>query len=133
MRVVDLYEEYGSFTKSLTSSGRTLAFGAAAIGWFFRTSDFVFPTMILVSFLFVVLYLTLDMAQYLVSAIMLKRLANRLEADIRKRGGDIETEKVAKPKGFTHIPYILFLSKFPCLMLAYISLGTEFIIRILNH
>ncbi len=132
MKVADLYAEYETYTKVLTETGRTLAIGAAAIGWFFRSAEFTFPAAILLSVLFVALYFILDILQLLVSAVRLKRLANSKEAEILRRKGNIYEEQITKPLSFTRIPYLLFLLKFPCLLFAYMSLAVEFTLRLIR-
>jgi hypothetical protein len=72
MKIEKIWEEYKDSKKDLTNNGRKLAFGAAAVCWFFKSPDARFPTLIIFSLLFIVLFFTFDILQFLSSVVSIR-------------------------------------------------------------
>jgi hypothetical protein len=65
MTLLDIWDEYKENTTQVSEIGRKLAFGGAAICWFFKTPEATFPMFILLALLAIVLYFTCDVLQHL--------------------------------------------------------------------
>src|SRR5688500_7741761 len=68
MTNADVWASGQDYTKELTVQSRKLAFGGAAICWFFKTAEATFPKPILFALLLIVVFFLLDMAQYFLAA-----------------------------------------------------------------
>lgn len=130
MKIKEIWAEYSQCTKELTEFGRKLAFGAAAICWFFKGPDATFPTLIYYSLLSVVLFFIFDISQFLTSALTIKFWVKGKEKEIIKKKKKLEEAEIDKPTWLPKAPFILFLIKIIFLFISYFWLGIEFCTRI---
>jgi len=129
MKIEEIWEEYKESTNELTSNGRKLAFGAAAVCWFFKSPDAKFPTLIIFSLLFIVFFFTFDILQFLSSVVSLRSWAKKKEKEMYEKNGNLEGD-VEKPGWLTRLPFSIFMLKILFLFLAFFFLIWEFHSRI---
>ena len=132
MKIRDLWESYHFYTQGLTEHGRKLAFATAAICWFFKSEQVTFPTPVILSLTFVVLYFLLDMLQYFISALVLRSWTYQKEAELEQVKGKADPDDdVEKPPSLDAPAFRLFIAKHIALLMSFIALLVEFALRII--
>jgi len=129
MKLSEVWKTYEFYTENLTDHSRKLAFAIAAICWFFKTPEVTFPPSILWSLIFVVLFLLLDVFQYLIGALLTGGWARQAEKKMHKTTGKVEGD-VDKPAWLDKPVKGLFLLKNFSLMLSGWFLLAEFVNRL---
>jgi hypothetical protein len=85
MKTKDLWQQYEFFTNTYSTIARQLAFAAVAICWIFRIdNDNRLPNIILFSLFLILLFFTLDLAQYFFAARITKKIAFEWEELAKK-------------------------------------------------
>ena len=92
MKNKEVWESYNFYTGEVTKHSRYLGFAGIAICWFFRTTEIKFPNFILFSLVLLVVFFVLDLAQYYVSAMRLRKWMQKEEAENEKNTGSVEGE-----------------------------------------
>jgi uncharacterized protein involved in cysteine biosynthesis len=110
MKVADLWESYTRYTRDLTEHGRTLGFAGVAICWLLKNNDLTFPLTIYIALFFFVLYFIADVSQALCGALQHKKLAERLEHELRVANKPDDTE-IDKPRSLDWPAFRFFLAK----------------------
>ena len=123
------------YTQSISEQSRKLAFAAAAICWFFRGgegTEVTFPVFIITALLFIVLFFTSDLSQYLSNAIKLERWTYKQEARIEAKEGRHakEDDEMINPPSLYRLGDFFFYAKLVCLFLAFLFLIIEFATRL---
>ena len=129
MTNAEAWASYVSYTKDLSDLMRKLGFGAAAVCWFFKSPQATFPDAVMAALMLVVLFFAMDMLQYLVAAVALRRWLRREEEKRWKDTGTIGGEYL-KPASLDRIPYGFFMAKGATLLCAFFALGIEFAKRL---
>jgi hypothetical protein len=120
----EVWSSYEDYTRGLTSLTRQLAFGAAAICWFFKTPEATFPKPILVSLAFVVGFFFLDILQPFIAALRLRSWIHGREQELWNKTNSIEGE-YEKPRTLDRWPFRLFIGKIVVLVAVFVALGVE--------
>jgi hypothetical protein len=118
----DLWAQYDHFTKDLSDNARKLAFAAAAISWFFKTSENNFPPQVLWALRFVVLFFICDFLQYFLGALSIKFWTEYHEDKKYKETGSIDGEYL-KPKWLDYPVFSMWWLKVLALLASYAFLG----------
>gem|GEM_PF-1027297 len=118
----DLWAQYDNFTKDLSDNARKLAFAAAAVCWFFKTSENSFPPEVLWALRFVVLFFIFDILQYFLGALSVKFWTEYHENKEHRETGSIEGEYL-KPKWVDYPSFSMWLLKVLALLASYLFLG----------
>lgn len=126
MKNAELWAAYRSYTEELTKLSRQLAFAAAAICWFFKREPVAFPSAIIWSLSFVVLFFLFDLLQFFVSA-HVHRLWTRREEERQWRESNSIDGEYEKPWYLDRPAFVLFNAKIVSLLLAFVMLGLHFI------
>jgi hypothetical protein len=121
------------YTSRLSTIARHLAFAAAAICWFFKTTtsggNIVFPNCIYFSLIFLVLYFLLDILQYLTATVCRKSIIDKEEKKLSKWSLEVKgCHKFTMPKSVDTWPYIFFYLKLSALAIAFLGLVIHFVI-----
>jgi hypothetical protein len=129
MKLSEVWNRYRDYTRDVTEHSRKLGFAAAAICWFFKTENFTFPSLILLSLTFVVSFFALDLAQYVLAAKRIKTFARQEEKKHwkEKRKIDVNTEV---PESLDKPVQKLFTWKLVALFLSFGFLIAEFLRRL---
>lgn len=125
----ELWDIYVNYTREFTKYSRQLAFACAAICWFFKSPEVTFPLPVLWSLSFVILFFFFDVLQFFVSAHLIRWWTRREEKRIWAEKKTIDG-KYDKPWWIDHPAFIFFNVKAVMLLIAFCSLGVEFIKRI---
>ncbi len=128
MKLREVWESYSFYTEKITEQTRKLAFAAAGICWFFKTPDIIFPSVISGALFLVVLFFIFDLAQYFVSAIILKIWARRQEISAHKEKDTIDVD-VDKPASLDIPGFVFFCLKVAVLFFSYLLIGFHIIIK----
>jgi hypothetical protein len=135
MKLSEIWKQYQHYTRDLTEHSRKLAFGTAAICWFFKSDQATFPTMIMLSLLYVILYFLADVLQYLTGAIRYSKFARKEEIKYwteRENWDDVGIPDIdiEVPEGLDKPVFYLFITKFIFLILSFCFLIAEFVRRL---
>ena len=131
MKIRELWDSYNFYTQGLTEHGRKLAFATAAICWFFKSEQVTFPTPVIWSLSFVVLYFLLDMLQYFVAALVLRQWTYQKEAELEAKTGRADPDDdVEKPPRLDAPAFWLFITKHIALFMSFLALIVEFVQRL---
>ncbi len=118
MKNAELWEQYNNYSEILSTNSRKLAFAAAAICWFFKSPEVVFPEYILAALFFIVGFFIADILQYLSAASVLRYWIRNQEKEMWSEKETIqgEYEKPAWPDypalGFWWINIISLLAAY---------------------
>lgn len=103
-----------------SDNARSVAFGAAAICWFFKTEDVQFPSSILISMISLAGFFLFDLLQYYTSTISYYSFYRKVRDGVLS-GSDIKkTADVIEKK-----PGLYFHIKFAFLIIAYFFIAVE--------
>ena len=124
----EVWQEYKEYTKDVTVNSRRLAFGAAALCWFFKSLPPapMFPTLILWALGCVVLFFTLDLLQYGVSAFILRFWMQRQEQKRWDETGTIDGD-YPKPRWIDRPAFVMWCVKLVVLLAAFAFIGRHLI------
>lgn len=131
MKIKDYWENWRKLTSNLTESTRKLAFGAAAICWFFKKADYTFPPKILLSLLFIVFFFIFDILQFFIQIIKLKKWIRKKEDEIEEQIGDKKLEEHeigGAPVEIYDLPDLFFYMKVVSLFIAFFMLILQFLL-----
>jgi hypothetical protein len=126
MKNNELWDDYKEYTKTLSEVARKLGFAAAAICWFFKTPDNIFPPCILVGLGFIVLYFMCDILQLLFGAVLIRTWTRKEEKKMWKEKNTIYGE-YDKPERLDKPSYIMWWIKIICLLIAFSFMGLHLI------
>jgi len=129
MKTEKLWDEYQYYTRDVTENSRKLAFAVAAICWFFRTPESMFPPAILWSLALLVCFFVSDVLQYLSAAFTLRKFLEHQEEKHYLKTGALPQE-VTKPRWVDYPATFFFIVKTLFLLGSFVALGTEFYWRI---
>jgi hypothetical protein len=124
MKLTEVWESYAFYTEKITEQSRKLAFAASGICWFFKAPDIRFPPTILTALLCIVLFFTIDLLQYFISAMLLKYWARKQEKIAYAEMGTIDVE-VDKPTSLDTAGFYLFCFKILTLFIGYILIAAH--------
>jgi hypothetical protein len=131
MKLGDIWDRYKDYTEELSKNFRTLALAAAAICWFFKSPQIIFPKTILFALIFVVAFFICDILHYGVGAVVTRQWARQKEKELHEKEIQITREtEVEQPAWLDIGPVAFFLGKTLCLALAYVQIGKELVKRI---
>ena len=82
MKLSDLWKNQEFYSKVLTEHSRTLAFGVAAICWFFKSERITFPPAIFWALVFLVGFFVFDVLHYFWGAVRYRRFIYREETKL---------------------------------------------------
>ena len=111
---------YRRQSSKASDNARTIAFGAAAICWFFKTKDVQFPSLIIMSMISLSAYFVCDLLQYYTSAVSYYGFYRNVrdgklsEPDIKNIADNVDKKSGA----YFHI-------KFGFLIISYLFIGLE--------
>ncbi|MDA3833844.1 MAG: hypothetical protein PF495_10635 [Spirochaetales bacterium] len=129
MKNQEVWASYDFYTGEVTKHSRYLGFAGIAICWFFRTTEITFPNLILTSLILLVVFFVLDLAQYYVSAMRIRKWMQKEEAEKEKKTGSIDGEYW--PVKSLDVPsFWLFKIKLLFLLLGFLCIGLELSLRI---
>jgi len=129
----ELWEQYQHYTQDLTEHSRKLAFGGAAICWFFKSDKITFPPAIYWSLAFVVAFFICDVLHYLAGALVLRGWILAQEKMLWKAKKTIEGDFL-KPTWVDIPAFTFFVLKSLFLITSFLCLGYEFYVRLKeNH
>ena len=129
MKIEDLWKEYQEQTKEVTEASRKLAMAGAAICWFFKTPEVTFPAPVLVSLIFIVSFFALDLSQFFSTALLYRFWIRHEEKLLQKSGRGLD-EGVKKAAWLNYPGIFFFVTKVICLLIGFLALSVEFILRI---
>ena len=115
-----LKEIYTSQSAAASENARKIAFGAAALCWFFKSENLTFPFWVTLALFFLVLYFVLDLMQYFSSAIRYHRKYRRY----RNKTSTWETIR-RELESADKMPWVLFKLKVGILFIGYIFIAIE--------
>lgn len=121
--------QYQYYTQNLTEHSRKLAFGGAAICWFFKSDKVTFPPAIYWSLAFLVVFFAFDVLHYLLGALLLGGWTRAQEKKRWKEKHTIEGD-FAKPVWVDTPAFIFFVLKSLALLISFACLGYEFYFRL---
>jgi hypothetical protein len=115
--VSDMWAKRATYTRTASEIARNLCFAGLALVWVLRVPDgtrSAIPQPLQIGALFIVLSLLLDLAQYIVGAVLVKRVAKDFEERLRK---DPKTV-VEYPDDYPIPMQCLFFAKITTLLIA---------------
>lgn len=124
MNIEVFWEQQKEYTAEFSKIARTLAFGAVAICWFFKSSDLTFPALIRFALLACVVFFILDTLQYFVSAVLYRHYIRRFEVQSYLEEGVIGRE-LDKPGWLDWPVTFAWWGKFFCLITSYFFISIE--------
>lgn len=117
-----LWESYDKYTKDLSNVSRQLAFAAAALSWFFKSTENVFPEEILIALRFIIVFFIADVLQYLLGALFIRFWTRYHENKKYKETGDIKGD-YPKPAWLDYPAYLMWWIKIISLICSYVYIG----------
>ncbi len=120
----EIWEQYSNFAIDLSNNSRKLAFAGAAIAWLFKTDENTFPLFVLCSLFLIIVFFILDIMQYFLGAIRLKRWIETEEKKKQRETGSIEGE-YKKPMHIDIPSYRCWRGKIFTLIASYLFLGIQ--------
>lgn len=118
----EVWDQYKEYSQSTSEISRKIAFAGIAICWLFRDKNNDFPTLVMYSLIFLLIYFFLDLMQYLISALLLKKWIRKEEIKMWEYIGKIEGN-YNKPIWIDIPAFSLFISKLTFLIISFILLG----------
>jgi len=120
----EIWKQYSNFAIDLSNNARKLAFAGAAIAWIFKAEDNTFPFSVLCALFFIIVFFILDIMQYFLGAIRLKKWIESEEKKKQKETGSFEGE-YKKPMSIDIPSYRCWVSKVFALLTGYFFLGIQ--------
>ena len=139
MKLSSIWDQYTSYTKTVSEQARKLAFAGAAVCWFFRTPEATFPILILIALLLIVVFFLADLGQYIFAAQRYRTFAREQEEAYWEserpweQGEGIPDIEVEVPVSLDKLSQSWFIFKVCVLTIAYVFMIGEFLIRIIQH
>lgn len=124
MKNSELWAQYDGYTKDLSANCRKIAFGAAAICWFFKSPDVIFPPAIIKALGFTVAFFMADILQYFTAAIVLRLWIRHQEKKLWATEQTIEGD-YEKPFWLDFPAFTLWWFKVILLLITYIFIGMQ--------
>lgn len=124
----EVWSHYKDYTRDLTDFSRKLAFASAGICWLLKTPTNLFPQNIYLALLFDVGFFVADILQGLTASMLLRWWIRREEVTNWKEKGTIEGD-YHKPAWLDYPAFAFFLLKILSLLLSFIFIGMELIIK----
>jgi hypothetical protein len=122
----DLHKSCTKSSENASDIARKIAYGGAAVCWFFKGPKLNFPTLILISLGLLSIFFMLDLMQYYLRWRLDSDLYDKIEID------SISPEKTMKEDiRIQRILDRIFSFKLLALFLAFVFIGTEIIGKIL--
>ena len=121
LTVLDMWEKYTSYTRNASEITRSLCFAGLALIWLLRQTEHgksSIPQLLQIGALLIVLAMFLDLAQYVVGAIRVKRVATHFEKLLKTNP---ETPVLYPDKHPIPMERLLY-SKIACVVVAYVFL-----------
>ena len=122
----DLYKSCTKGSENASEVARKIAYGGAAVCWFFKDAKLHFPTFILISLGLLSIFFMLDLMQYYLRWQLDSNLYGKLETDSISpedtKKADIRIRKILNR---------IFSFKLLALFLTFIFIGTEIIRKLL--
>lgn len=124
MTNAELWQQYQTYTKTVTELVRKLGFAAAAICWFFKDATGVFPTRVLSALFLVVLFFVADVLQFLAGAVMLRCWTRQREKELWNQNGTLDGD-YEKPVWLDYPSYAFWWGKILLLLYAFLLIATH--------
>jgi hypothetical protein len=128
MKNSEAWQTYKEYTRNITEFSRKLAFAGIAIVWLIRLPEGNFDTCSLLALALIVLYILIDISQYLSGAIRWRYWISQEEKRKFDETGSIEGEYYPPENVDTPIYYLFMLKTF-VLILGFLSLGVDVLKR----
>lgn len=125
MKNAELWASYREYTLGVTENARKLGFAAAAICWFFKTPDNIFPRLILFALGAAVLYFLCDILQYALGACLTRSWTRHEEKDRHRQGLSVEDGEYKKPAWIDVPSYVLWWLKIVFLFCSFVFIGLQ--------
>ena len=129
MKLSDLWKNQEFYSKVLTEHSRTLAFGVAAICWFFKSERITFPPAIFWALVFLVGFFVFDVLHYFWGAVRYRRFIYREETKLGDKVYEDDPE-VRVTRKLDRPMYVMFWLKSMSLLVSFAMLLTEFFYRL---
>ena len=143
MKLEKVWNQYKDYTEIASKTARTLALGAIAICWFFRSqatplSPIEFPLPIKIALVLLIAFFLLDLLQSCIAAVVVRHHARkneiRLYNEWKNREGKArepaftaDTE-IPIPPSMDSFATRAFMAKMTFLLLAYLAIGSQFVL-----
>lgn len=118
----ELWKSYDKYTNDLSNISRKLAFSAAALSWFFKTTKNNFPAEILIALRLIIIFFIADILQYLLGAVFIRIWTRHYEKKKYKETGSIDGD-YSKPSCLDYPAYLMWWIKIIVLLVSYIYIG----------
>jgi len=122
MKSTELWRQYQEYTEEVSKKLSVLGFGAIAICWVFRSSDFTFPCSIRWALVFAIAYFFFDVIQYFGSAITYRLWIRSQEKKLHAEGKPIIGE-MPKPSWLDYVAFSTWALKLCVLLISYAFIG----------
>jgi hypothetical protein len=130
MKISELWARQKEQTEKVSTVCRQLAFGGAAICWFFKSADVRFPLPIVFSLLMFTGFFLSDTSQYYFTANKYSHWIRSREDDLTRAGKSIEVEEISPPPyPINRNSYRLYTCKVLFLLSGYFCIALELVMR----
>lgn len=129
MNTSEHWNIYVEYTNTVSENARKLAFGSAAVCWFFKSQNITFPPAVYGALLFIILYFLFDLLQYFSAAFIRRIWIRKMEIELYKKTGSIEGN-MDQPDWIDKPVYIFYILKISSLLITFCFLISEFLYRI---